>query len=108
MEPIVKLLRSKANNEDWKPALRGSLRSAMAGRQYPQARVFAAGWAKHNKCLFCLHNLATGGSRANRRTRITGNTKQKETTRVNRTRHKVEPTAGQIAAAPVGSSGHRI
>ena len=43
MEPITKLLRSKENNEEWNPALRGSLKSAIAGRQYPQARVFAAG-----------------------------------------------------------------
>ena len=43
MEPITKLLKSRANSEDWNPALRGALRSAIAGRQYPQARVFAAG-----------------------------------------------------------------
>ena len=36
MEPIAKLLKSKANNEEWNPALRGSLRSAIAGRQYPR------------------------------------------------------------------------
>ena len=40
MEPITKLLKSRTNNEDWNPALRGSLRSAIAGRQYPQSRVF--------------------------------------------------------------------
>ena len=57
MEPITKLLKSKENTETWNPALRGSLKSAIAGRQYPQARVFAAGWATHNKCIFCLHNL---------------------------------------------------
>ena len=45
MEPIIKLLKSKDNNEEWNPALRGSLRSAIAGRQYPQARVYTAGWA---------------------------------------------------------------
>ena len=108
MEPITKLLKSKANNEDWNPALRGSLRSAMAGRQYPQARVFAAGWAVHNKCLFCLHKLANLGSKASRRTRITGKTRQQEATRVDKVRHKVEATTEQIAAAPVGSLGHRI
>ena len=62
MEPITKLLKSKSNNEDCNPALRGSLRSAIAGRQYPQARVFAAGWSVHNKCLFCLHQLAIDGA----------------------------------------------
>ena len=59
MEPITKLLKSQANNEDWNPALRGSLRSAIACRQHPQSRVFAAGWADHSKCLFCLQNWST-------------------------------------------------
>ena len=54
MEPITKLLKSKANNQDWNPALRGALRSAIAGRQHTQARVFAAEWAEHNKCLFLI------------------------------------------------------
>ena len=45
MEPIAKLLKSIANSEDWNPALRGSLRSAIVGRQYPQARVHVAGWS---------------------------------------------------------------
>ena len=35
MEPVWSLLKPRANNEEWKPALRGSLRSAIAGRQYP-------------------------------------------------------------------------
>ena len=59
MEPITKLLKSRANNENWNAALRGSFRSVIAWRQYPQARVFAAGWAVHNKCLLCLHKLRT-------------------------------------------------
>lgn len=108
MEPITKLLKSKANNEDWNPALRGSLRSVIAGRQYPQARVFAAGWAVHNKCLFCLHKLVSLGSRTTRRTRINGKTRQHEATRTDKAKHKVEATAEQIAEAPVGSLGHRI
>ena len=107
MEPITKLLKSKANNEDWNPALRGSLRSAIAGRQYPQARVFAAGWATHSKCLFCLHKLASLGATTIRRTRIYGKTKQEEPTRQDKVRNKVEATAEQIASAPVGSLGHR-
>ena len=76
MEPITKLLKSKADNEDWNPALRGALRSAIAGRQYPQARVCAAGWAEHNKCLPCLHKLASIGTAPGRRVRINGKTKQ--------------------------------
>ena len=108
MEPITKLLKSKANNEDWNPALRGSLRSAIAGRQYPQARVFAAGWATHSKCLFCLQKLLSLGANTTRRTRIHGKKKQKEATRQDKARHKAEATAEQITAAPVSSLGHRI
>ena len=108
MEPITKLLKSKANNEDWNPVLMGSLRSAIAGRQYPQARVFAAGWADHNKRLFCLHKIAGAGVATARRTRIQGKTSQEEVTRRSKVRHKVEATAEQIAQAPVGNLVHRI
>jgi len=121
MEPITKLLKSRATSEDWNPALRGALRSAIAGRQYPQARVFAAGWSVHNKCLFCLHQLATAGSSSIRRTRVHGKSKphvvisddvpvpgETPSRRQDRARHKVEATAEQVAAAPVGTLGHRI
>ena len=40
MEPVHALLKSKENSETWNPALRGALRSAIAGRQYPQARAY--------------------------------------------------------------------
>ena len=133
MDSITKLLKYKANDEELNPALRGSLSSAIAGRQYPQARVFAVGWATHSKCLFCLHKVANLGSTSSRRTMIHGKTKPRpcggvvipddllqqeavlasdlthlEATRQNRVRHKVEATTEQVAAAPVGSLGHRI
>lgn len=108
MEPITKLLKSKDNNEEWNPALRGSLKSAMAGRRYPQARVFVAGWASHHKCLFCLHKLVDLGARTVRRTRIRGKTRQSDQEKQDKIRHKVEAIAEQIAEAPVGNLGHRI
>ena len=108
MEPIAKLLKSKENTETWNPALRGSLRSAIAGRQYPQSRVFAAGWATHNKCIFCLHNLVNLGASMARRTRIRGKTKSGDNKKVDKVRYKVEATAEQIKEAPVGNLGHRI
>ena len=108
MEPITKLLKSKANDQEWIPALRGSLRSAIAGRQYPQARVYAAGWAEHNKCLFCLQRLAGAHTATARRLRISGKTKQEEVVRRNKVRHKVVATAEQIAQAPVGNLLHRL
>ena len=33
------------------------MESALAGRQYPQTRVFAAGWSEHNRCLLGLHDI---------------------------------------------------
>ena len=108
MEPITKLLKSKENSETWNPALRGSLKSAIAGRQYPQSRVFAAGWATHNKCIFCLHNLVNLGASMVRRTRIRGKTKSGDNKKLDKVRYKVEATAEQIKEAPVGNLGHRI
>jgi hypothetical protein len=132
MEPITKLLKSKENSVNWNPALRGSLRSAIAGRQYPQARVFAAGWATHSKCLFCLHTLARLGAKTERRaapprglaaaaaaaarpkaTATAGVTaaadaRKAHTAKQDKARYKVEASAEQIAEAPVGSLGHRI
>ena len=108
MEPITKLLKSKANNGEWNPALRGSLRSAIAGRQYPQARVFAAGWAAHSKRLF----VCTNWQNLDRTLRVgrgsMDENRQQEATRQDKVRHKVEATAEQVAQAPVGSLGHRI
>ena len=46
--PILKLLRSKRNDELWNPALRGALTSLVVGRQYTQYRCFQAGWTLHS------------------------------------------------------------
>ena len=61
MEPIYALLRSKENSDLWNAALRGALRSAIAGRQYTQARAYAAGWTEHSRCLFCLYDTVLNG-----------------------------------------------
>ena len=57
MEPIWRILQAKATNADWTPQHQGGLRSAIAGRQFPQARMKAAGWAKHDRCLVCLNEI---------------------------------------------------
>ena len=57
MDPVWKLLKSRQNDEDRNPAGRGALKSALAGRQYPQTRVFAAGWSQHNRCILCLYDI---------------------------------------------------
>ena len=64
MAPIWQLLKSSRNDEKWNPKLRGGLRSLLAYRQFPQSRVFAAGWSEHNRCILCLHGIVqrdTGG-----------------------------------------------
>ena len=55
IEPIWKLLSSKQQDPEWNSALRGSLRSALVGRQWSQQRCHAAGFAAHNRCLLCLN-----------------------------------------------------
>ena len=65
MGPICKLLKSKQNDEEWNPACRGALKSALAGRQYPQARVFAAGWSEHNRCILCLYDIVQADAAKN-------------------------------------------
>lgn len=67
MEPIWKLLKSCENTATWNQSLRGSLRSAIANRQWPQARCYKAGFAGHSKCMFCVHgsiNDTAGDGRA--------------------------------------------
>ena len=57
MAPVCKVLKSKQNDEEWNPACRGALMSALVGRQYPQTRYFAAGWSEHSRCVLCLHDI---------------------------------------------------
>ena len=57
MEPIWRLLNSKQCDDVWNARFRGSLRSSLAGRQYPQVRVHQCGWSTHNRCLLCLHSI---------------------------------------------------
>ena len=42
MQPIWSLLKSKRDDLEWNPTLRGGLSSTLAGRQFPQVRCFAA------------------------------------------------------------------
>ena len=58
MQPIWSLSKPRMNTDEWNPTLRGGLGSTLAGRQWTQARVMAAGWASHNNCLACLQTIA--------------------------------------------------
>ena len=57
MEPVWRLLKSKSEKDDWNRHYRGGLRSAIANRQFPQARMLACGFATHGKCLMCLNKI---------------------------------------------------
>ena len=121
MEPIWSLLNSKSKAAEWTAQHRGSLGSAVAGRQYPQTRVMRNGWAAHNKCIFCLHDIVEkekgkccGGkapSNAGQTFALTAPSNAGQTfalTAVTRgVRDPVIATAEQIAKAPVGSLVHR-
>ena len=54
MDPIWGLLRSKQNDAQWNPRLRGYLKSVICNRQWTQVRLKAAGLASHDKCTLCL------------------------------------------------------
>ena len=56
MKPIWLLLMSKENSSVWNASLRGSLKSVVTNRQWPQARCFCTSWSTHSSCLFCLPN----------------------------------------------------
>ena len=57
MQPIWSLMQSTREDLEWNSTLRGGLGSALAGRQFPQTRCFAAGWTTHNKCTACLQTI---------------------------------------------------
>ena len=103
-EAIWSLMRSKTNDETWGPKLKGALISQVSARQFTQARVFAAGWSDHNRCLACLQQIVlaeeSGGERELRLKREEAAKKAGIC--------KVQATEDQIARAPVGNEFHRI
>lgn len=98
MQPIWSLIKSTQNDSEWNPTLKSGLTSTLAGRQFPQVRCFAAGWAVHSKRLACLHDIVAKD--------------ESEQQRASRDRKKDDlvqaaATAAQIAEAPVGDLFHR-
>ena len=108
MEPIWKLLRSRQNDDQWNPMLRGCLRSAMANRQFPQCRVKAAGWSSHDRCMFCLNDAIESAlsccDREERRKKISEEGKAKSSRR----NLLLEANPEILASTPKGTAGHRI
>ncbi len=51
--PVRKLLRPAALACDWTRGYQSALRSVLTGRQWPQARLYAAGLADHPSCQKC-------------------------------------------------------
>ena len=103
MQPIWSLLKSRQNDPEWNPALRGALASTQAGRQWPQTRVFVAGWSGHKKCLACLQAIVeeqeTGYQRQARIELLEERGKGAIV--------QVIASEAQVMAAPVGDLFHR-
>ena len=58
--PLWKALNGPAGKDvDWTAATRASLRSALAGRQWPQLRCWNAGFAEQDRCMLCVHDNYT-------------------------------------------------
>ena len=95
IEPIQQLLSTKKKDANWLPVHKGALRSAWAGRQFPQVRVMKCGWSLHNKCIFCLHDIVE---------KEAGQSGEAEKRGV---RDPVVATEAQIAEAPTGDLLHR-
>ena len=53
IEPLMKLLQSKPG-PDWGAKQQGALRSAIADRQWPQARLKSAGMVSSSNCQLCV------------------------------------------------------
>ena len=104
MEPIWSLLRSSQNIAEWNPTLRGSLRSAMCNRQWPQVRVFDAGWAQHDRCVLCLHSNV----KDDRRRRGLGSVESETTDRDTLMRRPVVESDNVIKLTPVASGNAPI
>jgi hypothetical protein len=55
IQPILQLLRPcRSKADEWGPSQRAGLKSAVLNRQWPQARLFAAGLADAPQCRLCL------------------------------------------------------
>ena len=57
--PIARLLDPAVRSPDWSAKLRGALRSAVTGRQWPQERKFRAGLVDSAACKLCAAPVGT-------------------------------------------------
>ena len=99
IEPIFQLLSSNKNSPEWGGQQKGALKSLVSGRQFPQTRVFQCGWAEHNKCIFCIHDIVEDDCRCAGTSR--------EEARKRGIRDQATAMAEQISRAPVGDLHHR-
>ena len=96
------------NDDERNPLLRGSLRSALANRQYPQCRVKAAGWSLHDKCLFCLNSVIEESLSCCAMLTRCKEIKTQGKAKSSRRDLAGEATVDMLAATPKGTLGHRI
>ena len=57
--PIARLLDPQVRTRGWTAELRGALRSAVTGRQWPQVRKHMAGMADDAQCRLCMGHVGT-------------------------------------------------
>ena len=56
MQPVWNALNGAAGRDvEWSNKEKASLRSALAGRQWPQLRCWQADFAEHDRCLLRVH-----------------------------------------------------
>jgi len=106
MEPIWKLIKSKAEGDEWNHHHRGGLKSAIANRQFPQVRMHACGFASHDKCLVCLNKLVEaerGGDTLGGDGHVDRGQEAKRSVK-----DTVEASEDQLRRAPKGDLTHRI
>ena len=98
--PLWKALNGPAGKDvNWTAATRAALRSALAGRQWPQLRCWNADFAEHDRCMLCVHDNWVARTTCGTGSACTP-TDTPATTE--------EYTHDDILAAPIGSIAHRV
>ena len=104
MQPIWNVLTTAAGKDvEWTAKEKASLRSALAGRQWPQLRCWQAEFAEHDRCMLCVHE----DFRANMDYVSLDNVSDPSRTCPTAMTHGAY-TYNNIISAPVGSIQHRI
>ena len=100
MEPVWYALNSKKCQNKWDAKQKGSMKSAMAGRQFTQTRVKACQWASHDRCLVCLQKIVLDD--------CPSASHREDASSKKTVKDRVEANDDQLARAPIGNLNHRL